>query len=429
MLNAAIFPAHILWSFLALAILLCFSALISGSEIAFFSLAPEKVSEIKTHNTSSSKLIISLLEHPKYLLATILIGNNFVNIAIVVISTFITFHYASLLTHPLLGFLVQVVLVTFLLLLVGEIIPKVLAHRYAFSFAQFMARPLKVLRYFFHPLSFVMVHFTSFIDKRIQKKGLEITAEDVYEAIELSATDERTPEDERKMLKGIAKFNDIEVKEIMKSRIDVVAVDENTKFSNLLDLIRRSGYSRIPVYKETFDSITGILYVKDLLQYLDEGDSFKWQKLLRTPFFVPENKKIDELLKEFQSKKIHLSIVVDEYGGTSGIVTLEDVIEEIVGEINDEFDVDEVCYHKEDAHTYIFEGKTSLNDFCKIVEVDDAIFDDKRGDSDTLAGLMLELFGKIPDKNESINVSGMKFIAAVVDKRRIKKVKVILKEI
>jgi len=420
-------PLNILLGFIVLVVLLFISALISGAEIAFFSLTLSQIGDIKNFKTAVSKKIVSLLEKPKFLLATILISNNFVNIAIVIISTFITAHYATALTHPVIAFVVQVVLVTFLLLLMGEIIPKVIAHRHALSFAQFMAHPIKVLQLIFYPLSYVMVKFTSVIDKSIEKKGLDITPEDLYEAIELSTENEITSEDERKMLKGIAKFGDIEVKEIMKSRIDVIAVDETTSFAKLLDIVKESGYSRIPVFKETFDNISGILYVKDLLQHLDKNDTFQWQQLLRTAFFVPENKKIDDLLKEFQSKKIHLSIVVDEYGGTSGIVTLEDIIEEIVGEINDEFDVDEANFVKENDNTYIFEGKTSLNDFCKVLEIDDARFDDVRGDADSLAGLMLELSGKIPLRNESVQIKNMTFIALNVDKRRIKRIKVIIK--
>jgi len=421
-------PAKILFGLLIILLLLFCSALISGSEIAFFSLTPAHLKELRSFKTSSSQKIVSLLEKPKYLLATILIGNNFVNIGIVILSTFITAHYAQFITYPLLVFLLQIVLVTFLLLLFGEIIPKVLAHRYALPFAQLMAMPLLFLRSVFYPLSLVMVKFSSFIDRHIEKKGIAMTTEDLYEAIELSTQDETTTEEERKMLKGIAKFNDIEVKEIMKSRIDVVAVEEKTSFGELLGIIEESGYSRIPVYAETFDNVTGILYVKDMLQHLDKSEDFDWCQMLRAPFFVPENKRIDDLLREFQSKKIHLSIVVDEYGGTSGIVTLEDIIEEIVGEINDEFDVDESSYQQIDDKTFIFEGKTSLNDFSKIMEIDDTIFDKMRGDADSLAGLLLELSGKIPQRNEKIDVHNMTFVVEMVDKRRIKRVKVILKD-
>jgi len=420
------FPAGIIMSFLAVVFLLLCSAMMSGAEMAFFSLTPAQVSEIKEFNTSGSKRIIKLLEKPKLLLATVLIGNNFVNIMVVIISTYITAFYAQFIPYLALTLFIQVVLVTFLLLLLGEIMPKVLAQNYALPFAQFMATPLVVLRTIFYPLSILMVKSTSIIDKKITKKGLDITSEDFSEAIELSTYHESTTEEERKMLKGIAKFSDIDVKEIMKSRIDVVAVDVDTPFTELLEIIKNSGYSRIPAYKETFDNIEGILYVKDLLQHLNENDSFNWKTLLRDAFFVPENKKIDDLLKEFQNKKIHLSVVVDEYGGTSGIVTLEDIIEEIVGEINDEFDTNEVAYTKIDDKTYFFEAKTSLNDFCKILFIDDAIFEEVKGDSESLGGLLLELFGKIPQKNDNISIQNLTFVIDTVDKRRIKKIKVIL---
>jgi len=423
----AYFPLYIIIGFLVIVLLLFCSALVSGSEIAFFSLTQTQIADIKNFKTSGSRKILKLIEQPKFLLATILIANNFVNITIVIISTYITNHYAKFLNFPMLILFIQIILVTFILLLLGEILPKVFAQKYALPFAQLMAGPLVVLRLLLYPLSFLMVRGTNIIDKHISKKGLNITSEELAEAIELSSYHESTSEEERKMLKGIAKFSDIEVKEIMKSRIDVVAVDESISFFDLLQIIKESGYSRIPVYKETFDNVSGLLYVKDLLQHLDKGNNFNWQSLLRAPFFVPENKKIDDLLKEFQFKKIHLSIVVDEYGGTSGIVTLEDIIEEIVGEINDEFDTDEFVYSKTDDNTYYFEAKTSLNDFCKIIGIDDDVFDDIRGESDSLAGLVLELSGRIPQKNDTLVINNMTFIIDAVDKRRIKRIKIIVK--
>ncbi len=420
------FPLNIVLGFLVIIILLLCSAMISGSEIAFFSLTPTQIADIKEFKTSGSKKIIELIEKPKLLLATVLIVNNFINITIVIISTYITTFYTQFIPYPLLTLVIQIVFVTFLLLLIGEIIPKIFAQRFALQFTQLMATPLVVMRKIFYPLSILMVKSTVIIDKRISKKGLDISPEDFSEAVELSTHHESTSEEEKKMLKGIAKFSDIDVKEIMKSRTDVVAVEKETPFLELLEIIKESGYSRIPVYKESFDNIEGILYVKDLLQHLEENNTFNWQALVRMAFFVPENKKIDDLLKEFQSKKIHFSIVVDEYGGTSGIVTLEDIIEEIVGEINDEFDANESIFTKTDEKTYLFEAKTSLNDFCKIIEIDDAIFDDIRGESDSLAGLILELLEKIPKKNDSIKVKNMTFIIDTVDKRRIKKVMVVL---
>ncbi len=395
-------------------LLLC-SAIISGAETALFSLTPVQIAEIKHIKTAGSKGVIKLIENPKLLLATLLIANNFVNISIVILSSYVTAHLP--LEHPVLVLFIQVVLVTLLILLVGEVIPKIIAQRYAFVLSQFIARPVLFIRQLLYPFSMLLVSTTAIIDRKIIKKGIDISAREFSEAIEMSSEHESTTDEERKMLKGIAKFSDIEVKEIMKARTDVVSVD---------DIIKESGYSRIPVYKETFDNIIGILYVKDLLQYLEMDNTFEWKKLVRPAFFVPENKKIDDLLKEFQTKKTHLSVVVDEYGGTSGIITLEDVIEEIVGEINDEFDVNEPVYEKIDEKTYIFEAKTSLNDFCKILEIDDAIFDEVRGEADSLGGLILELNGKIPARNHSTRIKNFNFVIDTVDKRRIKKIKVII---
>lgn len=419
-------PIGIGLGLVAIVFLFIISALISGSEMAFFSLTPLQISDIRALKTNGSKNIIKLIEKPKLLLATILVANNFVNIAIIVISTYITSYYTSTLNAPLTVLFVQVALVTLLLLLLGEIIPKIFGQRYALPFSQFMAAPMMFFRTIFYPLSVLFVKSTSLIDNRIKTKGIDITPEDFSEAIELSTYHESTTDEERKMLKGIAKFSEIDVREIMKSRLDVVAIDEETSFGALLGVIRETGYSRIPVYKETFDNVSGILYVKDLLAHLGQDEKFAWQQLLRPPFYVPENKKIDDLLKEFQERKIHLAIVVDEYGGTSGIVTLEDIIEEIVGEINDEFDTDEAAYTKTDENTYFFEAKTLLNDFCKILEMDDDIFEDVRGEAESLAGLILELAGKIPQKNEQLSIKHLTFIIDAVDRRRIKRVKVIV---
>jgi gliding motility-associated protein GldE len=286
-----------------------------------------------------------------------------------------------------------------------------------------------VLRKVFHPLSSILVSSTRVIDKRIARRGHNITIGDLSEALDLTSGNIQTPDEEKKILKGIVKFGDIAVREIMRARIDVTAVDEETPFSELIPLILEAGFSRIPAFRDSFDQVTGILYIKDLLPHLNKQEDFEWQKLLRPAFFVPENKGISDLLKEFQLRKIHMAIVVDEYGGTSGLVTFEDVIEEIVGEINDEFDIeaDENLYIKLDDANYIFEGKTLLNDFCKILNIEDRIFADAKGESDTLAGLMLELAGKIPNINEEIEFENFIFKAETVDKRRIKKVKVSLK--
>ncbi len=409
-------------------VLLAFSAMISGSEIAFFSLNPSQLNKIKTKFTKNNKLIIHLLKAPKRLLATILISNNFVNVAIVILSTYITYKLFDFDGFVILGFIIQVVIVTSLILLLGEIMPKIYAVQNAVKFATFMAKPLQILSKIFYPLSSLLINSTSIIDKRISRKEHDISMSELSKAIEITS-DRNTPEEEKKILKGIVKFGDIEVKEIMKSRIDITAVQYRLNFHKLLDIILKSGYSRIPAYKNNIDNIIGILYIKDLLPYLNKDKNFNWESLLRPAFFVPENKKINDLLKEFQVKKIHLAIVVDEYGGTSGIVTLEDILEEIVGEISDEFDSkgDEIIYSKIDDNNYLFEGKTLINDFCKILEIEDDIFNNVKGESDTLAGLILEMTGKIPEKEESITFMNFIFKIQEVDKRRIKSIRVTIK--
>ena len=410
---------------IAIACLLLFSSLISGSEIAFFSLSPNQLHDVQLGKSRLNKLIIRLLERPKRLLATILITNNFTNVGIVILSTYVINEMFDISGFRILGFIVQVIVVTALILLIGEIMPKIYATQYSLKFIHFMARPMEFLIRIFYPLSSIMVKSTNIIDKRILKKGHNISMSELSDAIELTV-DENTREEEKKILKGIVKFGDIDVKEIMKSRVDVTAVEIKIPFNELLDIIREAGYSRVPVFEDNFDKISGILYIKDLLAHLNENENFQWQSLLRPAFFVPENKMISDLLKEFQEKKIHLAIVVDEYGGTSGIVTLEDIIEEIVGEINDEFDAsnEEIIYSKLDENNFVFEGKTSLNDFCKILNIEDRIFEEVKGDSDTLAGLILEMEGKIPEKNESIAYGNFLFKIEAVDKRRIKRIRV-----
>ncbi len=409
----------------AMLLLIVCSALISGSEIAFFSLNPAQLKSLQTRHSKKNQLIIRLLERPKRLLATILIANNFVNVAIVILSTFVLSNLVDLSLYPVLAFVVQVVVVTSLLLILGEIMPKIYSSYRPVKFAELMARPIQVLISVFYPLSTVLVRSTTFMDKRLRKANAQLSMSELSEAIELTS-DEDTPEDERKILKGIVKFGDIDAKEIMKSRIDVTAVEVSTGYKQLLQIILDAGYSRIPAYNDNFDKIAGILYVKDLLPHLDKGDDFAWSQLLRPAFFVPENKKISDLLQEFQTKKIHMAVVVDEYGGTSGIVTLEDIIEEIVGEIADEFDTeeDEINYKKIDDSNYLFEGKTLLNDFCKILEIDDRVFETVKGDSETLAGLILELEGKIPKANESTKFHDFEFKVKKVDNRRIEQVQV-----
>lgn len=423
------YPGVVL-SIMAILVLLAGSALMSGSEVAFFSLGPNQLHELRSSDRASDKTILHLLETPKRLLATILISNNFINVAIVIISTFLVnglIDFEKI--QYWMAFLIQVVVITALLLLLGEIMPKVYATRRNLNLARMMASPLKILVGLFYPLSSLLVSSTNLIDKRISRNSYNVSMSEISDAIELT-TGTDTPEGEKKILQGIARFGDTEVKEIMKSRMDVTAVDISTGYKELLKMIIEAGYSRIPAYEDSFDNIKGILYIKDLLPHLHEEDVFNWRLLLRDALFIPENKRINDLLQEFQEKKIHMAIVVDEYGGTSGIVTLEDILEEIVGEISDEHDepIGEFEYTKLDDWNYIFEGKTSLNDLIKILNLEDDIFDKVRGDADSLAGLILELIQKMPERNEKTSYKNFTFTVKAVDKRRIKRVLVTLSE-
>ncbi|MCK9270591.1 MAG: gliding motility-associated protein GldE [Bacteroidales bacterium] len=414
---------HVILGVVVMLLLLMASALISGSEIAFFSLNPTQRKQLRADHNSTHDLVNELLERPKRLLATILITNNFVNVAIIVLSTYVVANLVDLSRSPVFAFVVQVVVVTSLLLIVGEIMPKIYASTNPMKFAVFMARPLRALITIFYPLSSLLVKSSSLIDRRLQRNPPQLSMSELSEAIELTSNND-TDEDDRKILKGIVKFGDIDAKEIMKPRLDVTAVEINTSYAALMELILDAGYSRIPAYTDNFDKIVGILYVKDLLPHLDEPADFNWKALLRPAFFVPENKKINDLLQEFQQKKIHMAIMVDEYGGTSGIVTLEDVLEEIVGEISDEFDSeeDEIAYTKIDDNNYLFEGKILLNDFCKILNIEDRLFEYIKGDSETLAGLILEIEGRIPPVNASTKFLNFEFIIKKVSNRRIEEI-------
>ena len=406
------------------AILLFFSAMISGSEVAYFSLAPQHIFAMKEQPSRKETLALKLLEQPEKLLACILISNNFINVGIVIIASYVTGSVFNFSHSPVLGFVIQVVIITFLLLLFGEIVPKVYANRFAPRFALWMAIPLVILKKAFQPLIFILVKSTGLVNRKLARKGQGISMDDLSVALVL-ATD--VVQDEMDMLEGIVRFSNLEVAEIMRPRTDVVAVDIKTDLDTLIKVIIESGFSRIPVYEETSDHVKGILYVKDLLPHINQKRKVEWTKLIRDPFFVPETKKINDLLKEFQEKKIHLAIVVDEYGGTEGIVTMEDILEEVVGEITDESDEAEEFYRKIDAHTWIFDGKTLLNDFYKVTELDDDLFNDVKGDSETLAGLLLELKGGFPRRNSMIPLKGIEFTVQGMDQRRIKEIKVFLK--
>jgi len=404
-------------------LLLIISGLISGSEVAYFSLNPQQLQDLEKTGDKTSAKILKHLEKRSDLLASILVANNFVNVAIILIFTSfseIAFDFSG---SPILQFIFEVVVVTSILLLFGEILPKIMAARNPIHFAGIMAQPLKIAYYIFYPIITVLVNSTHIIDKKIRRKGFDISRDELSDAVNLTINSSQ-PEDEKKILQGIAKFGEIDVSEIMQSRVDVLAIDESTAFPELFEIVSKSSFSRIPVYKSTFDQVVGILYIKDLLPHLKEQADYLWQSLLRDAFFVPENKKINDLLREFQDRKIHMAIVVDEYGGTSGIVTMEDILEEIVGEISDESDTvdEELVFEKIDDSNYLLEGKISLNDLSKIIDVDDRIFDEVKGEADTLAGLILELKEEIPKLNDKIIWNRFTFTIKAVDKRRIKKV-------
>ena len=403
-------------------ILLFSSALISGSEVAYFSMSPQDQEKLKAVKSKQNLAIQKNLEHPEKLLATILVANNFVNIGIVILSAFATEKLFNFTSSPTLGFVFQVIVITFILLLFGEIVPKVYATRHPMGFARFMAIPLNVLEHIFRPVNSVLIYSTSFVNKRFQKQTQNISVNELSQALELTLEHEHA--EDKEILEGIVKFGNINVVEIMRSRVDVEALDLKDSYNKVINVINESGYSRIPVYSGSFDDIKGILYIKDLLPHIHKKENFKWQTIIRPPFYVPETKKIDDLLEEFQKNKVHMAIVVDEYGGSSGIVTLEDVLEEIVGEIADEFDEEENYFTKIAENKYLFDGKILLNDFYKVTGTDDHTFDDYKGDADTLAGLILELKGEIPVAHEKLTCENFRFTIEAVDNRRIKKIKV-----
>ncbi len=408
---------------LGLIFLLMVSAMISGSEVAFFSLSPVNHNQLENKESNSSVIVSHLLDDQESLLATILVANNFVNIAIIILSTILTDLLVDFSNSPALGFIFKIIVITFLLLLFGEILPKLYANNNPVRFSLFMAHPLLVLKKLLYPISFLLIRSGSVIYGRVNQKRENLSINDLSHALDLAAP---SLKEDKMILKGIVDFGNKTVTEIMKPRIDVVAVNTSIGMNKLISIIVESGYSRIPVYSGTFDDVRGILYVKDLLPHHQKGDSFKWQTLVRPLYFVPETKKINDLLKEFQTKKIHMAVVVDEYGGTTGIVTMEDILEEIVGEISDEFDLEELYFSKLDDMNYIFEGKTPLNDFYKIFNLSQDVFDDIRGDADTLAGLILEYEGEIPAKNKKIIYKQFEFKIESADNRRIKQIRVFI---
>ncbi|HRS38733.1 MAG TPA: gliding motility lipoprotein GldD [Bacteroidia bacterium] len=413
-----------------LVVLLFLSGFVSGAETAFFAITPAQFIGLRNAPGTASRIVYNLLNRPKRLLATLLIVINFINIAIVVISSLLMEQVFDFSSHPLAGFLIQVVAVTFVIIVFCELMPKMYATQNAIWFSNLAALPLFVVDKLLRPMSWLLVKSTALVDRRIQSKGYDVTVDELTHAIDITS-DKNTPEDEKNILKGIARFGNIDVKQIMKPRMDVFAIERETPFSEVIKLVNEHRYSRVPVFEESFDRVSGILYIKDLLPYLDQqdGSSFDWTSLLRPAYFVPASKKINDLLQEFQEMKNHLAIVVDEYGGSSGIVTLEDILEEIVGEINDEFDDDELNYSRLDDRNFVFEGKTLLNDVCRITDLDRKSFELGEEETDTLAGFLLAVKGGLPQVNEVLRHNGLVFTIESADRRRIKRVKVTLPEI
>ncbi len=417
---------------ISILVLLLAVALTSGAEVAFFSLTPSDFEPEESRRGDKEKIVIRLLDRPQKLLATILIANNALNIAIVLLFDSLTDTAFENLNVVYLGinlrFIIEVGVVTFLLLFFGEILPKVYANRNKVFFSHFMAYPLNVLDTLFSPLSSPMQHLTLRIYKKLGKKRSGISVDQLSQALELTSHHDTTRE-EKKILEGIVTFGNTDTKQVMRPRMDIFALNESSSYREIIPIIIENGYSRIPVYKDNIDTITGILYVKDLLPYINEKE-FDWKSLLREAYFVPENKKLDDLLNDFKTKKNHLAIVVDEYGGTSGLISLDDIIEEIVGDISDEFDDEDLIFSKLDDNNFVFEGKTPLKDFYRILKLEDvSLFEDNKGEAETLAGFLLEISGSFPKKNDEILFGRYSFTIEVIDNKRIKQIKLSILQI
>lgn len=408
------------------AILLVFSGFASGSEIAFFSLSPQDLNEMDPEHNSTDAQVKKLRDDSERTLATILITNNFVNVTIIMLCNYIFAHIVDFGKAVWLQFLCITVLLTFLLLLFGEIMPKIFARQNPLAFCRRMVGPLMALRSFFWPLGSILLRSGILAEKVVPCDNHVLSVDDLEQALEL--TDKNEIKEEQSMLQGIIRFGDETVKEVMTSRQDVVDIDIKSSYADVLKCIVENNYSRIPVYQNNSDNIRGVLYIKDLLPHLSKPSAFRWQTLIRPPYFVPETKKIDDLLREFQDNKVHIAIVVDEFGGTSGIVTLEDILEEIVGEINDEYDEEEKTYTRLNRNTYVFDGKTLLSDFCRILNVNDDEFSEVEGDADTVAGLLLEIKGDFPEVHEKLSYKNYLFEILEIEERRIAKVKIIVRD-
>ena len=398
--------------------------MVSAAEVALFSLTQQDLNTLSEEDSSKANLISKLLQRPKKLLATILVANNFSHIGVVIIFSFVGNNLFSAIESPILKFIVEVILVTFLILLFGEVLPKIYASRNNIRFSKFVANPLSLLDKLLSPISLPMRSVSIYLHDKLGKQKSNISVDQLSQALGLTSTEDTTSE-EQKILEGIVSFGNTDTKQVMSPRIDIFALEMEETFAEIYTKIVDKGYSRIPVYRESIDHIEGVLFVKDLIPHINKKE-FDWNTLIREPFFVPENKKLDDLLKEFQSKKSHLAIVVDEYGGTSGLVSLEDVIEEIVGDISDEFDDENLNFSQIDDKNFLFEGKINLKDFYRIVDVDEELFERSKGEAETLAGFILEILGNFPKKGQKIHFSNVHFTIEAVDKKRIKQLKVTL---
>ena len=409
-----------------LILLLITSGLISGSEVAFFSLTKEQLNSKSEKKSRQMHIIQKMLQNPKRLLATILITNNFINIAIVLLFASFGEDLFNQIENTFIVLLIEIGVITFLILFFGEILPKVYANRNAMIFSQAIAFPVYIIdRYFLFFLTIPLSRITRFMESRLGQKNSQFSIDKLSQALELTSEEETTKE-EHKILQGIVNFGNIETKQVMCPRIDVFALSVDMDMETIVPQILENGFSRVPVYTDNLDSVVGILYTKDLLPHIDQSN-YKWEKLLKPVFYVPENKKLDDLLKEFQQKKIHLAVVVDEYGGTSGVITLEDVIEEIVGDISDEFDDDELIYSKLDDFTFIFDAKINLKDFYKVIDLEEeGIFERSKGESESIAGFVLEIAQVLPKVGQVIKFEGYQFVIESVDRKRIKRIKIIL---
>ena len=420
----AAFDTNLLFGSFAIAFLLFCSAMVSAAEVALFSLNQQDLNTLQEENSSKADLILKLLQRPKKLLATILVANNFSHIGVVIIFSYVGNSIFSAIESLVIKFIVEVVVITFLILLFGEVLPKIYASRNKIKFSKLIAAPITILDKLLSPISLPMRAVTIFLHNRLGKQKSNISVDQLSQALGLTSTED-TSSEEQKILEGIVSFGNTDTKQVMSPRIDIFALEMEESFADIYSKIVEKEYSRIPVYRENIDHIEGVLFVKDLIPHINKKE-FDWNKLIREPFFVPENKKLDDLLKEFQSKKSHLAIVVDEYGGTSGLVSLEDVIEEIVGDLSDEFDDENLNFSQIDEKNFLFEGKINLKDFYRIVDVNEEVFESRKGEAETLAGFILEILGNFPKKRQKIHFSNVHFTIEVVDKKRIKQLKVTL---